>query len=113
MKFFNFQFEIFASYFCTHKCATCQAAVLNPKQNGGFHSCNEKIAGKVITNGIKTFQAMVIGHCVRLEQNEVKELKVEVKAKNTKVMNDFKFEVSPESSEVKNRNRVEKMDWET
>ncbi|XP_052091771.1 E3 SUMO-protein ligase ZNF451-like [Mytilus californianus] len=70
--------DIFTSYLYTHKCSTCHAAVENPKINGGFHSCNKEIAGKIMTDGCNSFKALVLGHCVRLEQDDTTELKIKI-----------------------------------
>lgn len=68
--------DIFASYFCTHVCGKCHAAVNNPTLNGGYHNCSNDIAGKVVVDGCKSFRNLVIGLCIRLEQDQIREIKI-------------------------------------
>ncbi|XP_063404181.1 E3 SUMO-protein ligase ZNF451-like isoform X2 [Mytilus trossulus] len=85
--------DIFTCYLYTHKCSTCHAAVENPKINGGFHSCNKEIAGKIITDGCSSFKALVLGHCVRLEQDNITELKIKISETSNKEVREEPMEL--------------------
>ncbi|XP_063417218.1 E3 SUMO-protein ligase ZNF451-like [Mytilus trossulus] len=78
--------DIFTGYLYTHKCSTCHAAVENPKINGGFHSCNKEIAGKIVTDGCNSFKALVLGHCVRLEQDNITEDEIRISEASNRAM---------------------------
>ncbi|XP_076076553.1 uncharacterized protein LOC143047405 isoform X1 [Mytilus galloprovincialis] len=85
--------DIFTGYLYTHKCSTCHAAVENPKINGGFHSCNKEIAGKIITDGCNSFKALVLGHCVRLEQDNITEVKIKISEASNKEVREEPMEL--------------------
>ncbi|CAC5398909.1 E3 SUMO-protein ligase ZNF451 [Mytilus coruscus] len=85
--------DIFTSYLYTHKCSTCHAAVENPKINGGFHSCNKEIAGKIITDGCNSFKALVLGHCVRLEQDDTTEPNIKISEVSNKEVREEPMEL--------------------